>query len=78
MKHKRYYLFAGCIYYPLGGEEDLVNTFDTIKKAKKAYEKKNLIWDFTDDEWATIFDTKKMKTVRYRYKRKWVKYNPYE
>jgi len=30
-----YYLFAGCTYYPCGGVNDFVGTFDTVLGAVK-------------------------------------------
>lgn len=35
-KHKRYILFGYDKYYPGGGMEDIIGSFDTVDDAKKA------------------------------------------
>lgn len=49
---KRYLLFAGATYYPSGGWDDFVGSFDTTEQAKDALLAKG--FDYYD--WAHIVD----------------------
>lgn len=40
-KHKRYLLFGYDTYYPLGGMNDLIDSFDTIEEAIDAIKNDN-------------------------------------
>lgn len=48
MTLKRYLLFAGWVYYPGGGWEDFIGSFDTVEEAKAAIE--------GSKDWAHIID----------------------
>ena len=68
---KRYLLFMGTVYYPLGGMEDFVNDFDTLEQANKAarIEEKKYPPQRNGNEWTRdyvwwqIYDTEKRETV---------------
>lgn len=47
---KRFLVFAGSSYYPLGGWDDMVNSFDTEKEAL-------LFVTSIDESWYQIVDT---------------------
>jgi hypothetical protein len=53
---KRYWLFAGSVYYPQGGISDLVDSFDTIEEARTAF-------DESGEEWAQIVDSQSASIV---------------
>ncbi len=53
---KRYLLFCFYNYYPAGGWEDFVGSFDTVAKAKKAR-------DYRDGEYYHIVDSTTGKIV---------------
>lgn len=56
---KKYLLFAGPNYYPSGGLDDLVKSFDSIEEAKAFAEA-----DHEETyEWAQIVETKSLKLV---------------
>ncbi len=57
---KRYLLFAGDYYYPVGGMEDFIGDFSTIERAKnKGVE---LIKNNKAD-WAHVYDALNMEMV---------------
>lgn len=41
---RRYLLFSGADYYPGGGFEDFVDSFDTVENAMMAYEPNSHTW----------------------------------
>lgn len=43
-KLKRYALFSGDYYYPTGGWDDLVDTFDTLEEALAAHTVEEYTW----------------------------------
>ena len=51
---KRYLLFSGDVYYPAGGWDDLVDTFDTEKEAhefgRELYKRNNNWFHIVDLE----------------------------
>jgi hypothetical protein len=67
---KRYLAFAGSVYYPEGGIEDLKGHFDTVEEACQALTEINT--DFTIDEhglcrngyWAYVYDQVEQKVVK--------------
>ena len=65
---KRFMLFAGDDYYPLGGTKDFKGAFDDIKEAIRVYNTTFL--DF-DDGWANIFDLETETTVKYCNRGEW-------
>ena len=59
---KRFLLFAGSVYYPSGGMEDLIGDFKTPEDART----KLVEWLEENDTisiWAHIYDTGDMKMV---------------
>ncbi len=54
---KRYLLFSGDEYYPLGGWNDFKGSFDTLEEAKEAKEK------LSGHDWYQIVDTKHGITI---------------
>ena len=65
---KRYFLFAGDVYYPSGGWKDFKGAFDTIKDASDAaitdlepYQKEEL----GRFNWYQVVDTSTWKIVEY-------------
>ena len=64
---KRYLVFGGDVYYPIGGAYDLKGNFDTIPEAKRKFndfinDKKKIyppddVFDFV---WANIYDQEEM------------------
>lgn len=57
---KRYLLFAGDVYYPVGGWDDFRGAYDTIEEAQSA----SLAYRDTY-EWFHIVDTVEMKQVEH-------------
>lgn len=57
---KRYLLFYGARYYPIGGMDDFQGSFDTIEEAKKAYLESDNERDYS---WADIFDLIQEKII---------------
>lgn len=55
---KKYLLFAGQKYYPLGGMSDYIGDFDTIEQAKQAYTE-------SKEDWGQIVDYEDMKAVEW-------------
>jgi hypothetical protein len=55
---KRYLLFAGELYYPSGGWDDFVNSFDTIEECMAAETNTTSGYD-----WAQIVDTTTGKII---------------
>lgn len=57
---KRYLVFVGITYYPLGGMEDFVNDFDNLEEAKECLENHKLyIEEYPRNEelvWSHIYD----------------------
>jgi hypothetical protein len=60
---KRFMLFMGDGYYPLGGMEDFVNSYDSFEEARKAMDK-ILVKDTRD--WAHIYDTETKVIEQFR------------
>ena len=58
MKVKRYLLFYGEAYYPIGGWNDYKGSFDTIEEAKALMEKSE--WK---PDWYDIVDTETSEKV---------------
>ena len=56
-KLKRYLLFAGDYYYPSGGMNDFVDSFDSIEEAVAQHDK-NFI-----DSWKHVYDCVEVRTV---------------
>lgn len=54
---KKYILFYGDSYYPLGGWEDFGGTFDTVEKAK------DYVLSIIVCDWWHIVDTETMEIV---------------
>lgn len=54
---KRYLLFFGNDYYPLGGWEDFYGAFNTIQEAKESN------WDLKCLSWGHIVDIETMEIV---------------
>lgn len=48
---KRYYLFAGSHYYPAGGANDLVGTFETLELVKQAIDEDKAKDDLNHYPW---------------------------
>lgn len=69
---RRYMVFAGSFYYPIGGMEDLVGHFDTVDEALSSlltYESGSNVLDAydrceCDGSWAYVYDTEEEKIVR--------------
>ena len=59
--NKQFLLFAGNDYYPSGGAEDFIGSYDTIEDAIEARDA--CTFDY-DGGWANIFDSKEEKIVR--------------
>lgn len=57
---KRFLLFAGENYYPLGGWTDFRDDFDTLEEARAA---KNYRHDLQSAEWFQIVDTEQKMVV---------------
>ena len=57
---KRYLVFYGSIYYPVGGMNDFIGDFDTKEDAIKLIETTNEKEDDGDFEyrWANVWDSK--------------------
>ena len=57
---KRYLVFVGITYYPLGGMEDFVNDFDNLEEAKQSLENHKLyIVEYPLNEklvWGHVYD----------------------
>lgn len=53
---KRYWLFAGNNYYPMGGMEDFHNSYDTLEEAKKSYKVLHEE-DSYEYAWAHVYDS---------------------
>ena len=59
---KRYLVFAGESYYPLGGWDDLIGQYDTIEEARmatKSYQHSQL--------WAQIIDIVTQKDIESKW-----------
>lgn len=61
MERKRYWLFAGNMYYPLGGMDDFESSFDTVDEAIQAHVPTN----DPSGEWAEVFDSDNMVIEKY-------------
>lgn len=59
---KRYWLFIGADYYPVGGLDDFYNSYDTVAEIKPLLEDKQ----FYDSRysWYQIYDSVLDNTVR--------------
>lgn len=63
-KHKRYLLFAGHNYYPLGGFNDFHDSFKSIDSAKKWFgSNHSKISDSYVAHWGQVVDRKTLKIV---------------
>lgn len=65
---KRYWLFSGQIYYPGGGMDDFIGSYDTVDEAKA-------VFPAEDDyrySWAHIFDFEKELVIFELGKSSWV------
>lgn len=61
---KRYLLFGGNNYYPLGGWGDFKESFDSIEEAKTVAEERIYSdCEYWDLEWFHIVDTNTWETV---------------
>ena len=54
---KRYLLFAGYKYYPSGGWEDFIESFDDIQIAILRGQKLLLMEDCTEKDWWRVVDS---------------------
>lgn len=54
--NKRFLLFAGSIYYPAGGMDDLISTFDNLEEAMKALRD-------SEKDWQHVYDTQTGETL---------------
>ncbi len=69
MKLKRYIAFAGANYYPSGGWDDLVGTFDDLDEAKTAAQPTDSGWT----DWANVVDTETRVGLSWdRFRKEWV------
>lgn len=59
---KKYLLFAGDYYYPAGGFNDFIGSFDSIDEAKQAY---------ANCDWVHIVDSETEKIIA-RMTRSWI------
>lgn len=66
---KRFWLFIGADYYPGGGMNDFISSFDTLDEATKASVNSDsgLTYDCSND-WCHVFDTE-TKQIFYRDRR---------
>lgn len=62
---KKYLLFAGEIYYPMGGVNDFIDSFESLEDAKHAGERE--IED-NENDWFHIADKDDLEIV-YKFKR---------
>lgn len=62
---KRYLVFAGPVYYPLGGMDDFVEDYDFIDPAlDRAKEEKNRdTYGSPEYLWAQVYDTKTREII---------------
>jgi hypothetical protein len=64
---KRFLLFAGENYYPSGGMEDFINSFDSEQEAKDWYNKNQIAAksnpDLEEYEWLHIWDCTESKII---------------
>jgi hypothetical protein len=64
---KRYLLFASDYYYPIGGAEDLVGSYDTIEEAIKALDFRK----YDEANLANILDLNTLSIVKYGLRGVW-------
>lgn len=61
---KRYLVFAGRVYYPVGGGKDLYFATNDLEEAKrKCDEYKNEDPDMVDYNWAHVFDNEILEEI---------------
>jgi hypothetical protein len=58
---KRFGLFAGYQYYPLGGMKDFRGRFDTVEEAENEGKRLN---NLTDADWWQVIDLQTFETVK--------------
>ena len=54
---KKYILFAGLNYYPMGGSDDIHGYYDSIDEAISNYDHE--VWD-----WGEVFNAKELKSEK--------------
>ncbi len=57
---KRYILFGGDDYYPSGGTDDLIGSFDTLQEAQEEGNRRNNLAAYINSDqidWYNILDT---------------------
>ena len=63
---ERYLVFYGSVYYPSGGVNDLIGSFNTkeegVEKIKKQHKQESYrdTWEYA---WAHIYDTKEKEII---------------
>ena len=64
---KTYLAFYGANYYPMGGMEDFIGDYDTIKEAKEVIGREHLKREVADPKWnwawCHIWDTGKRRII---------------
>ena len=66
----RYLVFAGSVFYPNGGMQDLYSSHDELSDATASAESYRADQEYPGDRWAEVFDTQIMKSVaRYHHTR---------
>jgi hypothetical protein len=63
VKLKRFLLFAGVAYYPMGGWEDFIDSFDTLEEAVacgKLRQQRREWWHVVDLEKGEVVDDDEM------------------
>ena len=61
-------LFAGNDYYPAGGAEDFIASFDSLEAAKTAHDPSQFKYD---GGWANVLDTESMQAVAFFSRGTW-------
>ena len=65
---KRYLLFGGDCYYPLGGMEDFMYDFDFEREALNTYERQKKIFEksffSTSGKWLQLWDSMERKSIK--------------
>ncbi len=64
---KRYFLFAGDDYYPVGGIYDLVGTYDSVEECMSRLTYPIIIFDdieIDEYDWYHIYDSQENKIIK--------------
>lgn len=71
---KQFLLFAGDDYYPEGGAEDFIGSYDRLDDAIKAHDPNEYL---VAGGWANVFDLEEEKIVKYFYRGVWYNEDEY-